>query len=141
MGVFLGVIVVGVAVMVTSVRLLTADQLRRRVLSDDVAQANALASLLAGFYSQNQSWNGVEAEFRVASAPTTQTELPPGGMMWPGMMGPGMMWNWQGWVQVTQATGPVASRVVVLDGSGRVVADTGQASTHSLQPVHFPIST
>ncbi len=136
MGVFLGVIVVGVVVMVASVRLSTAAQLRRRVLSDDVAQANALASLLAGFYSQNLSWNGVEAALRVASAPspTTQTELPPGGLMGPGMMGPGMMWNWQGWVQVTQATGPVAGRVVVLDGSGRVVADTGRASTGEQHP-------
>src|SRR3990172_11374136 len=68
MGVFLGVIVVGVMVMVVSVRLSTAAQLRRRVLSDDVTQANALASLLAGFYSQQQSWDGVEAF--LASAPS-----------------------------------------------------------------------
>ena len=54
-GAFLGVIVVGVVVMVISVRLSAAAQLRRRVLSDDVAQANALAALLAGFYSQNGS--------------------------------------------------------------------------------------
>jgi len=61
MGVFLGVIVVGVAVMVVSVRLSTTAQLRRRVLSDDVAQANALASLLASFYSQQGNWNDVES--------------------------------------------------------------------------------
>ncbi|MBI5292758.1 MAG: HAMP domain-containing protein [Chloroflexi bacterium] len=139
MGVFLGVIVVGVVVMVASVRLSTAAQLRRRVLSDDVAQANALASLLAGFYSQNRSWNGVEAALRVASAPgwdgsSTAVPAQPGGMMGSGMMGPGMMWNWQGWVQVTQATGPVTGRVVVLDGSGRVVADTGQATTGEQHP-------
>lgn len=132
--VFLGVIVVGVVVMVTSVRLSTAAQLRRRVLSGDVAQANALASLLAGFYSQQQSWDGVEVALASAPSPTTQTELPPGGMMGPGMMGPGMMWNWQGWIQVTQATGAVAGRVVVLDSSGRVVADTGQASTGEQHP-------
>ena len=60
MGVFLGVIVVGVIVMVVSVRLSTAAQLRRRVLSNDVAQANALVPLLAGYYSQNGGWNGVE---------------------------------------------------------------------------------
>ena len=45
MGVFLGVIVVGVVVMITSFRLSTAAQLRRRVLSDDVAQANALSNV------------------------------------------------------------------------------------------------
>src|SRR3990172_4675596 len=133
MGVFLGVVVVGVVVMVISVRLSTAAQLRRRVLSDDVAQANALASLLAGFYSQNQSWNGVEAV--LASAPQAQTNPTPSGMMGPGMMGPSMMWNWPGWVQVTQATGPIADRVVVLDGAGRVVVDTGRASIGEQHPL------
>lgn len=132
-GVFLAVIVVGVVVMVISVRLSTAAQLRRRVLSDDVAQANALASLLAGFFSQNQSWNGVEAV--LASAPQAQTNPTPSGMMGPGMMGPSMMWNWPGWVQVTQATGPIADRVVVLDSAGRVVVDTGRASTGEQHPL------
>ncbi|MBI3359706.1 MAG: HAMP domain-containing protein [Chloroflexi bacterium] len=109
-GVFLGVIAVGVVVMVTSVRLSTAAQLRRRVLSDDVAQANALASLLAGYYAENGNWNGIET--LLASAPgwdgtlrATAVPAPPGWTMGPGMMGPGMMGNWQGWFQVTRATG------------------------------------
>ena len=134
MGVFLGVIVVGVVVMIISVRLSTADQLRRRVLSDDVAQANALAPLLSSFYSQQGNWNGVEAF--LASAPTATSATPStGGMMGPGMMGPGMMGNWQQWVQVARTTGPTAERVVLLDASGKVIADTGRASTGE---IHLP---
>ena len=129
MSVFLGVIVVGVIVMVVSVRLSTAAQLRSRVLSDDVAQANALAPLLAGYYSRNDSWSGVETY--LASAP--QSQNPPAVQMGPGMMGPGgmmgpeMMENWGDWMGVTRTTGPLADRVVVLDASGIVIADTGGA--------------
>lgn len=122
MGVFLGVIVVGVVVMVVSVRLSTAAQLRRRVLSDDVAQANALATLLAGYYSQNGGWHGVETY--LASAP--QAQNPPLIQTNPGMMGPGgMMENWGNWIGVTRTSVPLADRVVVLDASGIVIADTG----------------
>lgn len=133
MGVFLGVIVLGVIVMVVSVRLSTDAQLRRRVLSDDVAQANALAPLLAGFYSQNGSWNGVESFLASAPTPTTQTDSQPGGMMGP-MMGPWMMQDWLEWIQVARATAPAADRVVVLDASGKVIADTGQASLGEQHP-------
>ena len=140
-GAFLGVIVVGVVVMVISVRLSTAAQLHRRVLSDDVAQANALAALLAGFYSQNGGWNSVEAFLASAPgtpSPATQATPWPGGMMGPGMMGsdmgPGMMWNWQQWFQVTRSTGPVADRVVVVDSGGNVIADTGRASLGEQHP-------
>src|SRR3990172_9240836 len=142
MGVFLGVIVVGVAVMVVSVRLSTPAQLGRRVLSDDVAQANALASLLASFYSQQGNWNDVEsflASAPGAPSPATQTTPWPSGMMGPGMMGPdmgpGMMWNWQQWFQVTRSTGPVTDRVVVVDSGGKVIADTGGASLGEQHPV------
>jgi len=130
MSVFLGVIVVGVIVMVVSVRLSTAAQLRRRVLSDDVAQANALAVLLAGYYSRNGSWNGVEAY--LASSPQAQNA--PQGGMGSGMMGPGMMDSWRDWMGVTRTTGPVADRVVLLDSTGRVIADTGQASLGEQHP-------
>lgn len=123
MSVFLGVIIVGVIVMVVSVRLSTAAQLRLRVLSDDVAQANALAPLLAGYYSQQDSWIGVETYLK--SAPQPQTGP---GMMGPGgMMGPEMMKNWGDWMGITRTTGPLADRVVVLDATGKVIADTGQA--------------
>jgi len=134
MGVFLGVIVVGVVVMITSFRLSTAAQLRRRVLSDDVAQANALAALLAGYYSQSGSWNGVEAYLASASSATQAQATPsPGGMMGPGM-GPGMMWNWQEWFQVTRTTGALTDRVVLLDADGKVIADTGGASLGEQHP-------
>ncbi|MBI3163309.1 MAG: HAMP domain-containing protein [Chloroflexi bacterium] len=124
MGVFLGVIVLGVIVMVVSVRLSTAAQLRSRVLSDDVAQANALAPLLAGYYSQNDSWIGVETY--LASAPQSQNS--PATQTGPGMMGPGgMMGNWGDWMGVTRTSGPLADRVVVLDANGVVIADTGGA--------------
>ncbi len=129
MGVFLGVIVVGVIVMVVSVRLSTTAQLRSRVLSDDVAQANALAPLLAGYYLQNGGWNGVETY--LASAPQSQnpqaTQTDPNMMGPGGMMGPEMMKNWSDWLGVTRITGPLANRVVVLAASGKVIADTGHA--------------
>jgi two-component system OmpR family sensor kinase/two-component system sensor histidine kinase BaeS len=136
MGVFLGVIVVGVIVMVVSVRLSTDAQLRLRVLSNDVAQANALAPLLAGYYSQNGSWIGVETY--LASAPQSQnlpaTQTGPGMMGPDGMMGPEMMENWGDWMGVTRTTGPLDDRVVVLDASGKVIADTGQASLGEQHP-------
>src|SRR3972149_713977 len=123
MGVFLGVIVVGVIVMVVSIRLSTASQLRRRVLSNDVAQANALAALLGSYYSQNGGWN--EVELYLASVPQAQT--PPTLQMGPGMMGPGMMDNSGEWMDLTRSTGSL-DRVVVLDDDGEVIADTGLAS-------------
>jgi two-component system OmpR family sensor kinase/two-component system sensor histidine kinase BaeS len=131
MSVFLGVIIVGVIVMVVSVRLSTATQLRRRVLSNDVAQANILAPLLSGYYSQNGSWIGVETY--LDSAP--QAQNPPVDQRGPGMMGPGgMMENWGDWMGVTRTTGPLADRVVVLDDSGKVIADTGQAIVGEQHP-------
>ena len=130
MSVFLGVIVVGVIVMVVSVRLSTAAELRRRVLSDDVAQANALAVLLANYYSKNGSWSGVETY--LASGP--QAQNPPQVGTDSGMMGPGMMDNWVGWMGVTRTTGPLVNRVVLLDTTGTVIADTGQASLGEQHP-------
>ena len=129
MSVFLGVIVVGVIVMVVSVRLSTAAELRRRVLSDDVAQANALAVLLAGYYSKNGSWSGVETY--LASGPQAQNPSQVGTES--GMMGPGMM-DWGGWMGVTRTTGPLVNRVVLLDTTGTVIADTGQASLGEQHP-------
>ncbi len=132
MSVFLGVIIVGVIVMVVSVRLSTASQLRRRVLSNDVAQANALALLLASYYSENSSWTGVEAYLE--SAP--QSQNPAATQPGPGMMGPGgMMENWGDWMGMTRTTGPLADRVVVLDSGGKVIADTGQAIVGEQHPV------
>jgi two-component system OmpR family sensor kinase/two-component system sensor histidine kinase BaeS len=131
MSVFLSVIVVGVIVMIVSVRLSTAAQLRSRVLSDDVAQANALAPLLVGYYSQNGTWIGVETY--LASAPQSQNL--PATPTDPGMMGPGgMMENWGDWMGVTRTTGPLDDRVAVLDASGKVIADTGQAIVGEQHP-------
>ena len=133
MGVFLGVIIVGVIVMVISVQLTTAAQLERRVLSDDVAQANALAPLLAGFYSQNGNWNGVESFLVAAPSQAAPTNSQPEGMMGP-VMGPQMMWSWEQWVQVTRTSGSTTDRVVVLDSQGEVIADTGGASLGEQHP-------
>ncbi len=132
MSVFLGVIVVGVIVMVVSVRLSTVTQLRRRVLTGDVAQANVLATLLAGYYSQNRNWNGVE-DF-LAAAPKAQEVPSTNDRMGPGMMRPGTIMKWGDWMGMTRATGPLADRVVVLDSGGRVVADTGKASLGEQHP-------
>ncbi len=130
MGVFLGVIVVGVIVMVVSVQLSTAAQLRRRVLSGDVAQANALATLLARYYSQNGSWKGIEGF--LAAAPQAQSANTT--MMSSGMMGPGTQSNGGEWMGMMRTTGPLADRVVLLDATGVVIADTGQASLGEQHP-------
>ena len=50
------------------------------------------------------------------------------------MMGPGMMDYWGDWMGVTRTTGPLADRVVLLDSTGRVIADTGQASLGEQHP-------
>jgi two-component system sensor histidine kinase BaeS len=129
MGVFLGVITVGVVVMVVSLRLATAAQLHVRVLSGDVAQAQALATLLADYYSQNGTWDDAGALLTVT--PST-------GMMGSGMgsmMGPGMMGNWGSWMQAMRTTGPVADRVILLDASARVVVDTSGVSTGEQHPL------
>lgn len=133
MGVFLGVIIVGVIVMVVSVQFTTVSQLKRRVLSDDVAQANALAALLTGFYSQNGDWSGIESFLAAAPSQATPTNPQVNDMMGP-MMGPQMMWSWEEWVQVTRTSGSIADRVVVLDSRGEVIADTGGVSLGEQHP-------
>lgn len=124
MAVFLGVIVVGVIIMVVSLRLSTTTYLRRRVLSNDLAQAYALAPLLATAYTQKQTWNGMET--LLASTPSLPLNE---------MMGPGMMDNGSEWMQMMRSTGPLSDRVIVLDTSGRVVIDTGQASVGEQHPL------
>ena len=135
--VFLGVIVVGVVVMVVSLRFSAATNLSRRVLSNDVAQAQALAPLLARYYSPSQSWEGVTTF--LATTPQAGNNPPWSGMMdrWmtDGMMGRGMMGNWGEWFQAARTVGPTDNRVVVFDVSGRVVADTGKASTGEQHPL------
>jgi signal transduction histidine kinase len=134
--VFLGIIVVGVVVMVVSLRFSAATNFSRRVLSNDVAQAQALAPLLSHYYSQNQNWEGIMAF--LATTPQAQNNPPWSGMMdrWMpnGMMGRGMMGNWSDWFQAARTVGPTDNRVVVLDATGRVVADTGKASTGEQHP-------
>ena len=133
MGVFLGVIVLGVITMVVAVRLTTSAHLQRRVLSDDVSQANALADLLAVYYAQQGSWSGVD-EWLAGAATGPATQEPTVGMG-PGMMGPGMMGDWMGrWFQTTRSTGPLDDRVVLLNETGEVIADTGDASLNEQHP-------
>src|SRR3990170_4867597 len=133
MGVFLGVIVLGAIIMVVAVRLTTATQLQRRVLSDDVAQANALADLLAVYYAQQASWSGVDEW--LANAATGPAGQEPTVDVNPGMMGPGMMGEWMGrWFQTTRSTGPLDDRVVLLNAAAEVVADTGGASLDEQHP-------
>src|SRR3990170_5954385 len=124
MGVFLGVIVLGAITMVIAVRLTTSAHLQRRVLSDDVAQANALADLMAAYYAQQGSWSGVN-EWLADAASGPAAQEPTVGVS-PGRMGPGMMGDWMGrWFQTTRSTGPLDDRVVLLNAAGEVIADTG----------------
>src|SRR3972149_2232139 len=85
MGVFLAVIVLGVITMVVAVRITTSAQLQRRVLSDDVAQANSLAALLAAHYAQEGGWSGVQEW--LSDATTRAASKEPGLPVGPGMMG------------------------------------------------------
>jgi two-component system OmpR family sensor kinase/two-component system sensor histidine kinase BaeS len=124
-GVFLGVIAVGVVVMVISLRLATAAQLHARVLSDDVARAQAVAVLLADYYTQNGNWDDVTVV--LTASPST-------GIMGPGM-GPGMMGRWGSWMGMMGTAGTVADRVIVLDAAGQVVADTGGVSAGDRHPL------
>lgn len=150
MSVFLGVIILGVIVMVAAIKISTTTQLQRRVLSDDVAQANELAILLANYYARQGSWTGVDAW--LVNAQSIGDSEDPGWLVGPGIMdgsagpggvGPSMpflndaggMMDWIGsWFRVTRSTGPVADRVVILDPAGRVVADTGDASLDEQHP-------
>ena len=47
----------------------------RRVLSDDIAQANSLADLLAAYYAQEGNWFGVEEWLSDASTRTASEGL------------------------------------------------------------------
>jgi signal transduction histidine kinase len=138
MGVFLGVILLGVIVMVVSVRISTASQLRRRVLSDDVAQANELARLMAAYYADQGSWAGIDAWLEDVGVAASEGQR--GWAMGPGMMsgegmGPGMMGEWmEGWFRAARSTGPLQDRVVLLNASGEVIADTGGASLDETHP-------
>ena len=132
MSVFLGVIILGVVIMVTAIKISTATQLQRRVLSDDVAQANELARLLSDYYTQQGSWAGVEG--MLDNTVTSTTSDRSGWMTGPGMMGEGLMEWMGGWFLVARNTGPLADRVVILDPSGEVVIDTGGAILHEWHP-------
>jgi len=138
MGVFLGVILLGFVVMVVSVRITTATQLKRRVLSDDVAQASELASLMSAYYADQGSWTGVEAWLESAGVaePSGRSgwSVGPEIVDWD-TMGPGMMGEWMGSLfSIARSSGPLADRVVLFDASGKVITDTGGASLNELHP-------
>ena len=132
MGVFLGVIILGVVIMFAAIKVSTATQLQRRVLSDDVAQANQLARLLADYYFQQGGWAGVEG--LLTDSVNFNSDDSSGWMMGPGMIGEGMMdWN-EGWFRVARNTDPITDRVVILNTEGKVVVDTGGASVNEEHP-------
>jgi len=133
MGVFLWVIILGVVVMFAAIKVSTAANLKRRVLSADVAQANQLAGLLSQYYAQQGSWSGVEELFAETFASPAVDNT--GGMMGPGMMGPDMM---RDWFQVASNTGPLTDRVVLLNPEGIIILDTGEVSLNEEHPAdHF----
>ena len=127
MGVFLGVIILGVVIMFAAIKVSTATQLQRRVLSDDVAQANQLARLLADYFVEQGGWTGVER--LLTDSVNITSDDSSGWMMGPGMMG----WN-EGWFRVARNTGPITDRVVILNTEGKVVVDTGGASVNEEHP-------
>jgi two-component system OmpR family sensor kinase/two-component system sensor histidine kinase BaeS len=113
--------------------------LERRVLSDDVAQANTLSVLLSAYYSQQGSWGGVErlleGVFSSDYSERSAWSMGP-GMMDGDMMGSGMMGDWmmEGWIEMTRRTGPPSERVVILNSTGQVIADTGDANLNEEHP-------
>lgn len=86
-------------------------------------QAELLAPLLADYYRLNGSWEGVE---QVLAGDALVGG--PGGMMGPGMMRPGgeMMHSGGMWEMM-------GLRALVVDPSGRVVADSGEDAANSIR--------
>jgi hypothetical protein len=118
--------------MFAAIKVSTATQLQRRVLSDDVAQANQLARHLADYYSQRGGWAGVEG--LLTGSVNFNSDDSSGWMMGPSMIGEGMMdWN-EGWFRVARNTDPITDRVVILNTEGKVVVDTGGASVNEEHP-------
>ena len=119
MGIFAVIIATGVVVMLIVINLATATQFRRFVLSSDLVQAQNFAPLLADYYAQQESWQGVETLLATGPQPAEQPEMMsdmigPGMMMRPGVMGPEMM-RWRG---------SLLDRIVLADVEGVVVADS-----------------
>ena len=115
--VFVAVVAAGAAVQFTLVNLAVNTQFRRFVATRDQVTARNLAPALADYYSQQGSWQGVDA--LLASQPTPDASA---GMMGPGMMRPGHMGPpAQGWMH---QFGTGIDRVVVADANGVIVADS-----------------
>jgi two-component system OmpR family sensor kinase/two-component system sensor histidine kinase BaeS len=125
MGIFVVIIATGVVVMFVVVNLATATQFRRFILSSDLIQAQNLVPILADYYAQQGSWQGMETLLPTGPQPAVQSGAMSGmmgpGMMRPGVMGPEMMREMS---NAMRWEGSLTDRVVLVDAGGIVVADS-----------------
>jgi len=145
MGIFLAIIVIGVIIMLVATNLTTSTQFRRFVLSSDVVQARELSAVLSDYYARHGDWRDVEA---LLDREANRTAADEQGWGMGGMMGPGMMhWRFkQGWRPgmmtwmdemsewMQQQDAPLLDRIVLLDESGAVVADSAGVLTGEQHP-------
>ncbi|MEE8390354.1 MAG: ATP-binding protein [Anaerolineae bacterium] len=136
MGILLVIVGGGVIIMLVATNLTTTTQFRRFVLSSDVIQARELSAVLSDYYAWHESWEGVEAvlDREANGAAAGEQGWGMGGTMGPGMM-PGIM-RWMDemseWMQ--QQDAPLMDRIVLLDESGGVVADSAGVLTGEQHP-------
>jgi len=122
MAAFAAVIIAGGAVMYTVINVSTRRQYQTLARESDVAAAEALSRLFAGYYEQTGSWKGVERFYRLLTEGEERPPEGPGGHM-RGPMG-GMMMRRLG----------VFSRIVLTGPQGRVVFDSRGVLEGSFHP-------
>ncbi|MFP4562110.1 MAG: ATP-binding protein [Spirochaetia bacterium] len=122
MAAFAAVIITGGAVMYTVINLSTRRQYQTLARESDIAAAEALSRLFAGYYEQTGSWKGVERFFRLLTEREERVDEGPGGHM----RGPrgGMMMRRLG----------VFSRIVLIGPRGGVVFDSRGSLAGSFHP-------
>ena len=119
---FLSVIIFTALVSIVATTTITRSRFQRYSLASDTAQSESLAPVLGRFYRQANGWQSIESSLiSDASAMDSMMSHMSSGTMMTGMMGadsdPFLMWM------------PPASRIVVADTRGRIVADTELALT------------
>lgn len=131
MAAFAAVIIIGGAVLFTVINLSTRSQYETLARESDIAAAEALSRLFAGYYEQSGSWEGVGRLLRLltdgeeAPRPLEGPEGPEGRMRGPmgGPMG-GMMMRRLG----------IFSRIVLTGPRGRVIFDSRGILEGSFHP-------
>jgi len=118
MGAFLLVVAIGAVVISWLTSRATQNAFNLYTTRNGQAWAQRLAPILAEYYSSNMSWQGVEAVLQSGLPPSTTTGMM-GNSNGPGQ-GRGMGTGRQGGMW-----GIMGQRMILADGQGIVVSDTG----------------